>query len=177
MMIEREKKYLVDDNLFKELSKKSIYKLGVVQWYLDNCVFVKNEKCRIRYTVDKDGKENWIVAFKSNLFGDFQRIEEEYKINIKDLSFLKNAPVIAKIRHFLMFKPAEVSIDEFIELDYKINIKYLAEIETNEDFEKYEKKFGLLKEVGDFNKYTNKNLAKMSKLSPIEIINKVKAML
>ncbi|ABR30611.1 hypothetical protein [Thermosipho melanesiensis] len=177
MKIEREKKYILDEHLFEKLIKKSVYKVGVVQWYMDNCRFIKRENCRLRYTIDENGNEKWVVAFKSKLFGDFQRIEEEYDLEIKDISFLKYYPVVAKIRYFLMFSPAEVSIDEFIPLDFSIKVKYLAEIETDENFEKYEEIFNLKKPVEDFEEYTNFSMAKVSKLRPDEIIKKVKTMI
>ncbi|ONN27090.1 hypothetical protein XJ44_04675 [Thermosipho affectus] len=177
MKIEREKKYLLDEYLFKKLIRKAKYKVGVIQWYLERCVFVKTQRCRLRYTVDSDFSEKWVVAFKSKVFGDFQRLEDEYDVDLKSIDFLKKYPVIAKIRYFLMFSPAEVSIDEFIFLDFPLKIKYLAEIETNEDFEKYEEMFGLKHSVEDFEEYTNFNMAKVSKIAPERIIEKVKAMI
>lgn len=177
MKIEREKKYLVDEKLFQNLRKKAIYKLGVIQWYLEKCIFIKEEKCRIRYTIDSQGRENWVVAFKSHLFGDYKRLEEEYEVKLEDLSILKEKPVIAKIRYFLLMEKTEVIVDEFIELDYPLKVKYLAEIETDEEFKKFEEMFSLSKAVKDFEEYTNKNLARVSKFSPEEIIRKVQTMI
>jgi len=71
----------------------------------------------------------------------------------------------------------EVIVDEFIELDYPLKVKYLAEIETDEDFKKFEEMFSLSKAVKDFEEYTNKNLARVSKFSPEEIIRKVQTMI
>ncbi|MFN6992159.1 MAG: hypothetical protein ACK4MM_05510, partial [Fervidobacterium sp.] len=137
--IEREKKYILSIGQAKELIDKALLKIGVVQWYLNECnTFGKNKNCRVRYTVDKNGKEEWIAAFKEDLKEDFTRLEEEYNIIPSEKLFqsLYSKPVAAKIRYFLFIDKSqgvEVVIDEFIKLDrpYNIDVHYLAEIETN----------------------------------------------
>jgi len=90
-------------------------------------------------------------------------------------------PVVAKIRYYLLYEPAEVVLDEFIELDkpYRVPVKYLAEIETQESFEEYEHKFELSAplSLAEFKNYMNKNIAVESRLPPREIINIVNARL
>jgi len=180
MYIEREKKYLIDEKLARKLVEKSVVKLGVVQWYLDTCSFDIEKgmtNCRIRYTVDENGNEEWVSAFKSTLTEDFTRHEEEERIEMSADMFetLAFKPVVAKIRYYLLFKPAEVVLDEFIELDqpYRVPVKYLAEIETQEPFEEYERMFELNAPLSleEFERYINKNFAVESKLPPREIID------
>ena len=180
MHIEREKKYLVDEKLARKLIEESVTKLGVVQWYLDTCSFDIEKgmtNCRIRYTIDENGNEEWESAFKSALTEDFTRQEEESKIEMSADMFetLTFKPVVAKIRYYLLYEPAEVVLDELIELDrpYRVPVKYLAEIETQEAFEEYERMFELNAPLSleEFERYINKNLAVESKLPPREIIN------
>lgn len=186
MYIEREKKYLVDEKLARKLIEKSVARIGVVQWYLDTCSFDIEKgitNCRIRYTIDESGNEEWVSAFKSALTEDFTRQEEESQIEISADMFgaLMLKPVVAKIRYYLLYEPAEVVLDEFIELDkpYRIPVKYLAEIETQESFEEYEHKFELSAplSLAEFKNYMNKNIAVESRLPPREIINIVNARL
>ncbi|MFN4223196.1 MAG: hypothetical protein HPY87_09190 [Fervidobacterium sp.] len=180
MAIEREKKYFVDETLAKNLIKSSLVKLGVIQWYLEKCPIKTDRECRVRYTVDEHGNEKWIVAFKSELRKDFTRIEEEHEINPSNELFeeLSKSPVVVKIRYFLSFKPAEVVLDEFLEIDepYRVNIKYMAEIETEEEFEKYESMFNLRKDMSieEFKTFTNKNIAVISQIKPEKLIEKVR---
>ncbi len=180
MAIEREKKYFVDESLAKNLINNSLEKLGVIQWYLKKCPIKTDRECRIRYTVDNHGNEKWIVAFKSELKEDFTRIEEEYEINPSNELFeeLSKSPVVVKIRYFLSFKPAEVVLDEFLEIDkpYRVNIKYMAEVETEDEFEKYESMFNLQKgmSIEEFKTFTNKNIAVISQIKPGKLIEKVK---
>ncbi len=180
MYVEREKKYLVDEELAHKLIEKSIARIGVVQWYLDTCSFDIEKgmtNCRIRYTIDENGNEEWVSAFKSALTEDFTRQEEESKIEMSADMFetLSFKPVVAKIRYYLLYKPAEVVIDELIELDrpYRVPVKYLTEIETQESFEEYERMFELNAPLSlkEFERYINKNLAVESKLPPREIIS------
>ncbi|HPP18163.1 MAG TPA: hypothetical protein PLK18_04525 [Fervidobacterium sp.] len=186
MYIEREKKYLVDEKLARKLIEKSVARIGVVQWYLDTCSFDIEKgmtNCRIRYTIDESGNEEWVRAFKSTLIEDFTRQEEESKVEISADMFetLTFKPVVAKIRYYLLYEPAEVVLDEFIELDkpYRVPVKYLAEIETQESFEEYEHKFELSAplSLAEFKNYMNKNIAVESRLPPREIINIVNARL
>mgnify|MGYP000900728574 CR=1 FL=1 len=186
MYIEREKKYLVDEKLARNLIEKSVARIGVVQWYLDTCSFDIEKgmtNCRIRYTIDESGNEEWVRAFKSTLIEDFTRQEEESKVEISADMFetLTFKPVVAKIRYYLLYEPAEVVLDEFIELDkpYRVPVKYLAEIETQESFEEYEHKFELSAplSLAEFKNYMNKNIAVESRLPPREIINIVNARL
>ncbi|HOM74579.1 MAG TPA: hypothetical protein PK716_05810 [Fervidobacterium sp.] len=186
MYIEREKKYLVDEKLARKLIEKSVARIGVVQWYLDTCSFDIEKgmtNCRIRYTIDENGNEEWVRAFKSTLIEDFTRQEEESKVEISADMFetLTFKPVVAKIRYYLLYEPAEVVLDEFIELDkpYRVPVKYLAEIETQESFEEYEHKFELSAplSLAEFKNYMNKNIAVESRLPPREIINIVNARL
>lgn len=186
MYIEREKKYLVDEKLARKLIEKSVARIGVVQWYLDTCSFDIEKgitNCRIRYTIDESGNEEWVRAFKSTLIEDFTRQEEESQIEISADMFgaLMLKPVVAKIRYYLLYEPAEVVLDEFIELDkpYRVPVKYLAEIETQESFEEYEHKFELSAplSLAEFKNYMNKNIAVESRLPPREIINIVNARL
>lgn len=183
MAIEREKKYFVDETLAKNLIKSSLVKLGVIQWYLEKCPIKTDRECRVRYTVDEHGNEKWIVAFKSELRKDFTRIEEEHEINPSNELFeeLSKSPVVVKIRYFLLFKPAEVVLDEFLEIDepYRVNIKYMAEIETEEEFEKYESVFNLRKDMSieEFKTFTNKNIAVISQIKPEKLIEKVRKMM
>ncbi|HQO06352.1 MAG TPA: hypothetical protein PKW84_09535, partial [Fervidobacterium sp.] len=119
MHIEREKKYLVDEKLARKLIEESVTKLGVVQWYLDTCSFDIEKgmtNCRIRYTIDENGNEEWVSAFKSALTEDFTRQEEESKIEMSADMFetLAFKPVVAKIRYYLLYEPAEVVLDELI---------------------------------------------------------------
>ncbi|HOQ40430.1 MAG TPA: hypothetical protein PKI14_14095 [Fervidobacterium sp.] len=180
MYIEREKKYLVDENLARKLIEKSVARIGVVQWYLDTCSFDIEKgmtNYRIRYTIDESGNEEWVRAFKSTLIEDFTRHEEESKIEISADMFetLTFKPVVAKIRYYLLYEPAEVVLDEFIELDkpYRVPVKYIAEVETQEPFEEYERMFDLYTPLSleEFERYINKNFAVESKLSPREIID------
>ncbi|MEN3043519.1 MAG: hypothetical protein ABDH59_09550 [Fervidobacterium sp.] len=181
MKLEREKKYLVTDEQAKNLLKKSLKTIGAVQWYIDDCkLFGKNNGCRIRYTFDVNGSEEWIIATKGELMDNFTREEQESQLNVSSeiFSLLYFKPVVAKLRYFLMFQPAEVVLDEFIQLDrpYNVSVKYIVEIETDEDFEKYEKNFDLINPLRaeDFLKYTNKNIATISKLAPQKIIEIVR---
>lgn len=184
MGVEREKKYAISADEAKKLVKKSLFKIGVVQWYLDNCnVFGKNENCRVRYTVDENGNEEWIVAYKGKLKEDFTRLEEEYRIIPSNelLQVLVAKPTVAKIRYFLLYdksKDTEVVLDEFIELDhpYNVAVQYLAEIETTEDFKIYENIFNLKKPLSfeEFKKFENSSIAVPSNLSLNEIIELVK---
>jgi len=124
-----------------------------------------------------------VRAFKSTLIEDFTRQEEESKVEISADMFetLTFKPVVAKIRYYLLYEPAEVVLDEFIELDkpYRVPVKYLAEIETQESFEEYEHKFELSAplSLAEFKNYMNKNIAVESRLPPREIINIVNARL
>lgn len=181
MNIEREKKYLIDEETAIQLKEKSLYVIGAIQWYMDDCIFFgKKSGCRIRHTFDKNGNEEWIIATKGDLKEDFTREEEENNITasyeIYDLLYLK--PVVAKLRYFLMYEPAEIVLDEFIQLDkpYNVPVKYLVEIETHEDFETFEKLFNLNNplSIEEFRKYINKNIAIVSQLRTQEIIETVK---
>ncbi|MCX7654437.1 MAG: hypothetical protein N2Z58_07185 [Fervidobacterium sp.] len=181
MKLEREKKYLITDEQAKNLMKKSLKTIGAVQWYIDDCkLFGKSNGCRIRYTFDVSGSEEWIIATKGELMNDFTREEQEDQLSASNeiFSLLYFKPVVAKLRYFLMFQPAEVVLDEFIQLDrpYNVSVKYIVEIETDEDFEKYEKIFDLINPLcaEDFLKYTNKNIATVSKLAPQKIIEIVR---
>ncbi|MGC8902544.1 MAG: hypothetical protein ACP5KD_04210 [Fervidobacterium sp.] len=181
MGIEREKKYLVSEQLAQILEGKSIKRLGVIQWYFDSCpVKDGNKDCRIRYTVDEEGNEEWIVAFKSKVGDDFTRKEEEFLISPQPDLFekLSKSPVVVKIRYFLSFKPAEVVLDEFLQIDvpYKVAVKYLAEIETDEGFENYEKFFQLSNALplNEFETYTNKNISVVSNIPSKGLIELVK---
>jgi nitroimidazol reductase NimA-like FMN-containing flavoprotein (pyridoxamine 5'-phosphate oxidase superfamily) len=184
--IEREKKYLVSEEKAQKLKAISKWKLGVVQWYLQDCSFFdfakdKNIKnCRVRYMVDETGNEKWIVAFKSELMEGFKRIEEEYEIRLNESLWntLIRIPVAAKVRYFISEKPAEIVLDEFVELEkpYNVSVKYLVEIETHEDFEIYEKEYELGKGLNyeEFDRYTNKNIAIVSSIPPRLIVEKIR---
>lgn len=185
--LEREKKYFVDECEAEKLKKVSILKLGVAQWYLGDCsellkqIGLKTpgvkslEGCRIRYTVTPEGEESWVVAFKTDVSEDF--IREEWESEFEPFegleNFLKGQPVVVKIRYFLLLKPAEVVLDEFIKLerDYSVHVAHVVEIETDEPFERYEELFGLKKpmEIEDFKRYSNKNIAVRSELGFGEI--------
>ncbi|AFG35822.1 MAG: pyridoxamine 5'-phosphate oxidase family protein [Fervidobacterium pennivorans] len=184
--IEREKKYLVSEEKAQKLKAISKWKLGVVQWYLQDCSFFdfakdKNIKnCRVRYMVDETGNEKWIVAFKSELMEGFKRIEEEYEIRPNEALWnnLIRTPVAAKVRYFISEKPAEIVLDEFVELEkpYNVSVKYLVEIETHEDFEIYEKEYELGNGLNyeEFDRYTNKNIAIVSSIPPRLIVEKIR---
>lgn len=181
MGTEREKKYLVSKQFAQTLKENSIKKLGVIQWYFGNCPVLDSGKdCRIRYIVDQKGNEEWVVAFKSKVENDFTRQEDEFYINPKSdlIEKLSKSPVVVKIRYFLSFKPVEVVLDEFLQIDtpYKIDVKYLAEIETDEDFEHHEKFFQLSNPLPleEFEKYTNRNIAVVSNIHPKKLIEFVK---
>jgi len=187
--LEREKKYFVEESEAKKLKKMSIFQLGVAQWYLGDCSELlkqiglkistssgkSSEGCRIRYTTTPEGEESCVVAFKTDVSEDFGREEWEYEFEpFEGLeNLLKSQPVVVKIRYFLLLKPAEVVLDEFIKLeqDYSVHVAHVVEIETDEPFERYEKLFGLKKPMGieDFKRYSNKNIAVRSELGFGEI--------
>lgn len=190
MYIEREKKYIVDSTQARQLIAKSLSTIGVVQWYFEYFECFDNHSslnknfentcCRVRYTFDRKGNEEWVVAYKGELRDNFTRTEEEYKLIPSEKVFeaLKSKPVVAKVRHFLLFTPAEIVLDEFVNLDkpYNVEVSYLAEIETYGDFEVYEKQFGLANPLPleEFKMYQNKNLAIVSCLSLEDIIKIVR---
>lgn len=184
--VEREKKYLISEEKAQKLKAISKWKLGVVQWYLLDCSFFdfagdKNIKnCRIRYMVDETGNEKWIVASKSELMEGFKRIEEEYEIRPNEALWnaLTRIPVAVKVRYFISEKPVEIVLDEFVELEkpYNVSVQYLVEIETDEDFEIYEKEYELGNGLNyeEFDKYTNKNIAIVSSIPPRLIVEKIR---
>ncbi|MGQ9856802.1 MAG: pyridoxamine 5'-phosphate oxidase family protein [Fervidobacterium sp.] len=202
MPIEREKKYIVDESHARKLKNMAKFSIGVVQWYLPDCIlllellgerdFSKSREWRIRYTVDKNGNETWVAAFKSELMEGFQRVEEEYdltkfiekqNLNIWERLFneLSNKPVAAKIRHYISDTPTEIVLDEFIQLDipYNIDIKYMVEIETDEEFQEYEQEYDLGEGLSaeEFDIYTNRNIAIESQIPPRVLIALVKQVL
>ncbi|SDG90259.1 Nitroimidazol reductase NimA, pyridoxamine 5'-phosphate oxidase superfamily [Fervidobacterium changbaicum] len=202
--IEREKKYLINEEKAQKLRSISKQKLGVVQWYLLDCSFLAllrnledmpHQECRVRYTVDESGKESWIIAFKSELSEGFKRAEKEFELtdvveNQTDefwdefFKRLSESPVTAKVRYFISETPAEVVLDEFIELDvpYNVEVKYMVEVELkneSEAFEKYEQAYelGCGLNMDGFKLYTNRNIAIVSQLPPRVLINCVKQIL
>ncbi|MEJ5258171.1 MAG: pyridoxamine 5'-phosphate oxidase family protein [Fervidobacterium sp.] len=199
MPIEREKKYLIDENQATKLKNMAKFSIGVVQWYLPDCIlllellgerdFSKSREWRIRYTVDKKGNETWIAAFKSELVEGFQRVEEEYDLTKfirkqntdmweRLFNELSSKPVVVKIRHYISDTPTEIVLDEFMQLDipYNIDIKYMVEIETEDEFEKYEKEYDLGEGISteEFDIYTNRNIAIESQIPPRVLITLVK---
>ncbi len=162
-MVEREKKYLVSENDAEKLKKRALYKLLVIQWYISD---TKEGTLRIRYTFD--GKEEkWVLAKKGKIKSDFTRTEEERELSKKEVEryfgILKDAPVVAKTRYYLSFAPVEVVLDEFLDVgkSYNVDIKYLAEIETDQDFEKIEKEYPEFVEIpiDQYETYENRNIA------------------
>ncbi len=162
-MVEREKKYFVSEQDAKKLKKRAFYKLLVIQWYIND---TKEGNLRIRYTFD--GKEEkWILAKKGKIKCDFTRTEEERELSKQEVEryfeILKEAPVVAKTRYYLSFASVEVVLDEFLDIGkpYNVDIKYLAEIETDQDFETIEREYPEFVEVPIelYETYENRNIA------------------
>jgi hypothetical protein len=181
MKIEREKKYLIPDDLAEKFKKESLLKIGVIQWYVNDQNFIVDErlkrfeKYRLRLVFDSKFNKNWVIAIKKDL-GNFKREEiefeiEESKVNISELKKFK---LTAKIRYFLT-KPhsdPEIVLDEFLySCDLNFEAKYLLEVETEKNFDVIEKVYGLKKfEVKDFNKFTNENLARKFNIETNDLI-------
>lgn len=181
--VERERKYLVDDEWVNAFVHRVSSVIGVVQWYLEDCDgFPGIGPCRARYTVDARGRERWMVSTKGQLFADFTREEHEWVLeNPPALERLSDRPVVAKLRYYLMCEPAEVVLDWFIDLDrpYNTDAKYIVEVETTGDFGEFETRFNLTNPISfeEFGRYTNERIAVRTSLAPTQIIELVKTCL
>lgn len=174
MMLEVEKKYLIDSDSIHEMKKTFSYtQVGIVQWYFD-----KSERTltssRIRCLVNSSGSQTWICGTKSCIDGNLV-LREENERQVDGLTInmekLKNLPFVIKTRTIFEANPkAEVVIDELIANPYvQYDVKCLLEIELkNVSGEDYDRSFcnvikfyGLedLKDVSDDFRYTNNAIA------------------
>ncbi|MBO8160217.1 MAG: hypothetical protein H0Z24_01155 [Thermosipho sp. (in: Bacteria)] len=180
MKIEREKKYLIPDYLSEKLKLESLLNVGVIQWYINDLDFIidnriKVPKYRLRLVIDKDFNKKWVIAFKGKLRG-FEREEYEFEIEEKKINvdLLKEYKLTMKLRYYLTYPgmDPEIVLDEFLSIGEPVKVKYLAEIETFNDFEEIEQKYGFKEfEVSDFKKYTNEQLARKIDLETNKLIN------
>ncbi|SHH22338.1 hypothetical protein [Thermosipho atlanticus] len=184
MKIEREKKYLIPENLAEDLKSKSVLKIGVIQWYIDDKNFLIDKyyvgnKYRLRLIIDKNFNKQWSIAIKRDL-RKFEREEIEFEIPETEINInaLKQYKLTAKIRYYLTLPNSdpEIVLDEFLRVDKVIEfeIRYLLEIETFKNFEEIEKENNLVGfEVKDFKKFTNEKLAKGFSIETLKLIDLV----
>jgi CYTH domain-containing protein len=173
MSIEIERKFIVDEAESDKLKKRSIKKIGIIQWYLKS---EENEIERVRLQLIRENGEiieKWNYAYKANTNIPHVKIENEKDYVTKNIDDLFNKKMVVKIRYIIKENP-EIVLDEFVEfeyLHYNINEKYLLEIEmkeikeyNTEDFlnELKKENIKIIKDVTEDYKYYNNNIATKS---------------
>ncbi|BBE31995.1 hypothetical protein OSSY52_21360 [Tepiditoga spiralis] len=167
-MIEKEKKYILNEKNFKRLIKNAIKYSVIIQWYNE-----KNERIRVEIL---NNEELWTKNIKIPL-NELKRIEKEYKISKPNMDSLKDFKVVIKKRYYLFFDP-EIIIDEILNpknsIKYKNyeKIRYLLEIEEKskriDSFDNYIKnKFDFLPKAANFSNYF---LSEKCNISPEELL-------
>jgi adenylate cyclase len=146
MAIEIERKFLVINDEYKSGAKGTYYRQGYIS--IDNRRVV-----RIRVA----GKKAFL-AFKS-LISERSRSEYEYKIPVHDalelLDKLCLEPVIEKIRYEINYDNDRWIVDEFLAENAGLVV---AEIELENENQKFSKPSWLGKEVSSDPRYLNANL-------------------
>ncbi len=146
MAIEIERKFLVTNDEYKSGAKGTYYRQGYIS--IDNRRVV-----RIRVA----GKKAYLT-FKS-LISERSRSEYEYKIPVHDalelLDKLCLKPIIEKIRYEIEYANHRWVVDEFLAENAGLVV---AEIELENEDQKFSKPSWLGKEVSGDPRYLNANL-------------------
>mgnify|MGYP000393855471 CR=1 FL=1 len=148
MGVEIERKFLVLDDSFKELSYSTTY---ITQGYIFSS---QNKILRVRTTTSKKSK----ISIKSS--SGIIRKEYEYEIPDKDaqnLLSLSDGYIIDKKRYFVKFKNFIWEVDFFLKENKGLIV---AEVELEHENQEFAKPSWLGEEVSFDEKYYNCNLAK-----------------
>ncbi|HOO75068.1 MAG TPA: hypothetical protein PLS66_07230 [Tepiditoga sp.] len=152
MKYEKELKYTLSEKIFLILKEKSIKKIQIAQWYM-------NDNTRLRLEL-YNGNKKWLKTSKKRINNLLrEESEEEVHPDKIDSEDLKNHSVVLKYRYIISYEP-EIITDEIINLSGRIiyntdyqKIKYLLEIEEKsnpiENLEKY--LFNYLKNLYNIN--------------------------
>jgi len=155
-MLEIERKFLVNDALWEQVSKPNPAK--IIQGYLSS-----NPECTVRVRVKN---QNAFLTIKGKNKG-IVRSEFEYEIPVEEakemLQTLTNKS-IEKDRYAIPIGRHIWEVDVF---HGKLKGLILAEIELTSEYEKFEIPNWIEKEVSDDPYYYNSNLIKVEKLNPI----------
>ena len=146
MALEIEKKFLVLNDSFKKVSYRSI---KITQGY----IFSSENKILRVWTTPEKSK----ITIKSG--GDIVRNEYEYQIPSEDaqeLLLLSNGYIIDKIRYLIKFEGFIWEVDVFLKENKGLII---AEIELEQENQKFIKPNWVGEEVSSDKKYYNCNLA------------------
>lgn len=152
MAKEVERKYLVVGDSFR---KEAIAKHEIKQWYLS-----RSAELTVRLRISDDRAFITIKGITRN----FTRNEWEYEIPVKDaeeMLAISPAGMISKTRHILPYKGKTWEIDEFHNVqapDSTSEKLIVAEIELNDESEKFELPPFVGKEVTGDPRYYNSQL-------------------
>lgn len=192
-MTEVERKYIIKDVSEKidKLKRKSLKKIGIIQWYENS----EELEERIRLTISYDKVIGhtyfWEKTTKKPTNNPQERIEDEKTLDPRkgiNLSDFENKKSVFKIRYILKEDP-EIVLDEFLKIDNSNNLEsiknpyegYYLEIEERQhkcDFEQELKNLNLelgidLEDVTGKAEYKNSQRAKQSDLKPLKMIEYV----
>lgn len=146
MAMEIEKKFLVINDDYKNSSRKILFRQGYLSVDFERTVRVR---CY-------DGMGFLTVKGKTR---SCSREEYEYSIPFQDaermLDNLCIRPIIEKVRHFVVYEDCKWVVDEFLGVNEGLVI---AEIELENELQKFEKPEWLGNEITDQIKYFNSNL-------------------
>ncbi len=146
MGTEIERKYLVDENAAWRTVSGTVYRQG----YLST---VKERTVRVRTIGDKG-----YLTIKGITVG-VTRLEYEYEIPVEEakelLDLLCEKPLIEKKRRVLEFEGLTWEVDEFFGDNAGL---ILAEVELEEEEQRFTKPPWIIKEVTDDARYFNANL-------------------
>ncbi len=146
MAIEIEKKFLVINDEYKNLSNKVLFRQGYLSVDAERTVRVRSY----------NGKGFLTIKGKTK---SFSREEYEYDIPIQDaermLDKLCLKPIIEKLRYFLIYEGHEWVVDEFLGVNQGLVI---AEIELDSEQQTFKKPEWVGDEVTSDIRYSNSNL-------------------
>ena len=146
MALEIEKKFLVLNDSFKKISYRSI---NITQGY----IFSSENKILRVWTTPEKSK----ITIKSG--GDVVRNEYEYRIppeDAQELLLISNGYIIDKIRYLIKFEGFIWEVDVFLKENEGLIV---AEIELEQENQKFTKPNWVGEEVSSDKKYYNCNLA------------------